>query len=135
MDNAFEYLVGHSLCASADYPYTGKDGTCKSCPGKLNLKDNGHENVIAGDDKDLQKQLKKGPVSVAVDANLWSFYSSGVFGTCGSSLNHGVLLVGSTDAYWLIKNSWGTRWGENGFMRIKRGNTCGIALAASAPLL
>jgi C1A family cysteine protease len=45
---------------------------------------------------------------------------------CGRNINHGVLVVGATDGYWKIKNSWGTSWGENGYIRIGRGNTCGV---------
>jgi len=55
-------------------------------------------------------------------------YSSGVFSNCGTSLDHGVLLTAiSADGTWTIKNSWGTSWGESGFIRLKSGNTCGLA--------
>lgn len=71
---------------------------------------------------------------MAVDASNWSSYASGVFNDCDSFLNHGVTLIGATDQYWKIKNSWGTSWGEVGFMRLLKGNTCGICNAASYPL-
>lgn len=51
------------------------------------------------------------PISVAVDATKWAFYKSGVFSGCDTMLNHGVLLVGVSDSYWLVKNSWGVEWG------------------------
>jgi C1A family cysteine protease len=51
------------------------------------------------------------PISIAVDATNWSPYKSGVFNNCKTSLNHGVLLVGISDQYWHVKNSWGTSWG------------------------
>jgi len=63
---------------------------------------------------------------VTVDAGNWSSYRSGVFGNCEGRINHAVLLVGSVDGAWKIKNSWGTSWGENGFIRLKGGNTCGL---------
>jgi len=51
------------------------------------------------------------PISVAVDASNWSRYHTGVLNNCGTRLNHGVLLVGATDQYWKVKNSWGADWG------------------------
>ncbi|NDW60117.1 hypothetical protein G0P98_26995 [Yangia sp. PrR004] len=67
------------------------------------------------------------PVSVAVDATNWSAYSSGIFSNCKKSLNHAVLAVGYyADGTWVIKNSWGTSWGEKGFIRLKAGDTCGV---------
>ena len=75
------------------------------------------------------------PLSVGVDASNWSVYKSGVLSTCTSNINHGVLLVGATDDYWKIKNSWGTSWGEAGFIRIARGNTCAICDYPSYPTL
>ena len=70
---------------------------------------------------------------VAVDATNWSAYKTGVFNNCATRLNHGVLLVGVTTDSWRVKNSWGTSWGETGFIRLARGNTCGICNVASYP--
>lgn len=89
--------------------------------------------------------VAKNPVSVAIDAEGMAFqqYKGGVYNQeCGDNLDHGVLIVGyGTDKgkdYWLIKNSWGTSWGEDGFMKMERLNKegageCGIRLAASYP--
>ena len=76
------------------------------------------------------------PISIAVDAENWSSYSSGIFSDCSSSeenLDHGVLLVGynQEDQYYIVKNSWGASWGEEGYIRLALGNTCGICLSAS----
>ena len=62
-----------------------------------------------------------------MDASNWAQYHSGVFNNCATNINHCVLLVG-TDAsgVWKIKNSWGTSWGEGGFIRLAPGNTCGV---------
>ena len=83
---------------------------------------------------DLANAVTQRPVSIAVDANNWSRYSSGVFSNCGTRLDHGVLLVGTKGGDWLVKNSWGSSWGEKGFIRLAGGkNTCGLCNAASYP--
>lgn len=74
------------------------------------------------------------PVSVVVDASKWSTYSSGIFNNCGTSVNHMVLLTGLADEYWKCKNSWGTAWGESGYIRLARGNTCGICTLGIYPI-
>lgn len=79
--------------------------------------------------------LQSKPVSVAVDASTWSLYSSGILRICGNNVNHGVLLVGVDDNAWKIKNSWGTNWGENGYIRIAKGNTCGVCTHGLYPVL
>jgi C1A family cysteine protease len=77
----------------------------------------------------LKTSVVTSPVSVCLDASNWSLYKSGVFSNCGTTnLNHAVLLIGYEDSgAWLVKNSWGTTWGESGFIRLAAGNTCGIA--------
>ena len=81
----------------------------------------------------LKKAVAKiGPISVCIDASSnWQYYSGGVFtGSCSSSrsqINHAVLAVGYANGAWIVKNSWGTSWGENGYIRMKMGgNICGI---------
>jgi hypothetical protein len=81
----------------------------------------------------LANSLLKGPVSVAVDASNWDFYKTGIFSDCETQLDHGVLLTGATDQYWRVKNSWSAKWGEEGYIRLARGNTCGICNVASMP--
>merc|ERR1711941_456 len=81
----------------------------------------------------LESALCDGPVSIAIEADqsYFQFYSSGVLdgSGCGANLDHGVLLVGmGTDPtygdYWRVKNSWGTRWGDAGYIRMCR--NCGM---------
>ena len=79
----------------------------------------------------IQNALASRPVAVAVDAQGWSHYSTGIFNNCGKSIDHAVLLVGVLNGVWKIKNSWGTSWGERGFIRLASGDTCGICQVAA----
>jgi len=95
----------------------------------------GYKDIAEGDEDGLLNALTDGPVSVAVDANNWSFYSEGIFEDCDTDLDHGVTLVGHKSGEFVtIRNSWGSGWGENGHIRLKLGNTCGYANAASYPV-
>jgi hypothetical protein len=141
MDLAFEYIEQNGLCTDASYPYTAAQGTCQSCSPVAKLA--GYTDVQSGNETALGVELHLGPVSIAIEADqqAFQFYSSGVFdGACGTNLDHGVTLVGygldesSGLDYWTVKNSWGTSWGENGYIRMVRGkDICGLALSASRP--
>ena len=74
--------------------------------------------------------LNDQPIAVTVDATKWKSYEGGIFNNCSATLNHAVLLVGVIQGNWKVRNSWGTDWGENGFMRLAPGNTCGICVKA-----
>jgi C1A family cysteine protease len=141
MDDAFQYIIkNQGLGTEASYPYTAHDGTCKKVPAAATI--TGFKDVTRGSETDLMSAVNMQPISVAIEADQSSFqhYKSGVFtGPCGKSLDHGVLLVGyGTDGgvdYWRVKNSWGTSWGDSGFIRIKRGSDlCGISDMASYPV-
>jgi len=117
MDLAFQYLESNKIESEADYPYTGKTGTCHYDATKGLFEVTGFTDVPQKDTQQLMAALQHGPVSVAIDATHLQFYFGGVIKRlCGTSLDHGVLLVGygsdnGTD-YWLVKNSWGASWGE-----------------------
>ena len=148
MDNAFQFIQdNHGLTTEASYPYTGVDGTCNTNQeAKHTATINGHEDVPANNENALLNAVASQPVSVAIAAggSDFQFYSSGVFTrACGTSLDHGVTAVGygvTNDGfkYWLVKNSWGTQWGEGGYKRMQRDvvakeGLCGIAMQASFP--
>jgi len=141
MDSAFKYAQANGLCTEGSYPYTAKDGTCKSssCTMSANSKLTGYKDVTHTENA-LGASVDITPVSIAIEADQSGFqmYKSGVFcGTCGTNLDHGVLAVGyGTDGsdYWKVKNSWGTGWGEAGYIRICRNsNKCGLSNEPSYP--
>jgi len=132
MDNAFEYIKKYGITDAGQYPYTGRDGTCKFNGG--NFKISGFTDSPAGNCNTVAGNLMGRPLAVAVDATNWSFYAGGTFKNCAANLNHGVLLVAvDNNGAWTIKNSWGTGWGNGGFITLAAGNTCGVCNAASWP--
>jgi len=139
MDDGFTYVEDKGLCFESSYPYTGKDGTCDtSCTSKVTV--TGFTDIKQGDTSGLLSACSsQGPISIAVDANIWwQMYTGGLFNhNCNpSKLDHGVLLVGySKGSYWKVKNSWGSGWGEKGYIRLTGtdANTCGLANSASYP--
>lgn len=143
MGNAFEYVKGNGICLNKDYIYSGKDGTCKCCDAAYYIE--GYRRVSRGSYDGLMTALLKQPISIGIEADQSSFrfYKSGIFdGECGTNIDHGVLLVGYGEEngkkYWKVKNSWGTDWGEDGYIRMLRtgddgSGICGIQLNAAYP--
>ncbi len=142
------YIREHGLASEADYPYTGVAGTCRADSTPRSLAAGAVRDYVvvpANDEAALKAAVAAAPVSVAIEADeaSFQFYSAGVLtAACGHNLDHGVLAVGyGTDAatgtdFWTVKNSWGAGWGDRGFIRLQRGiNQCGIALAASYPVM
>jgi len=142
MDNAFKYVMANGLCTEAAYPYTAQSSkTCRAstCAMSADSKITGYKDVTHTENA-LGASVDTQPVSIAIEADQSGFqlYKSGVFcGICGTSLDHGVLAVGyGTDGsdYWKVKNSWGTSWGEQGYIRICRNkDECGLANEPSYP--
>jgi C1A family cysteine protease len=136
MNNAFQYAQKYPLATNAQYPYTSGNGVTGTC--NTNLQAQGKYGVktftnVGKTSAALQAAIAQQPVSIAVDASNWQYYQTGVFSKCGKSLDHGVIAVGYTPTYWLVRNSWGTTWGLQGYIQLAPGNTCGLLNQASYP--
>jgi len=140
------------------YPYTAKPGTCAftgnygaytwpySTPNSYYKKSASH-NIKANSPAAFKAALQSGPISVAIDASgsTFSYYKSGTIeaSQCGTTIDHAVNVIGygsdSNGKYWLMRNSWGTGWGENGYMKFERTDeegslgTCGVLQYGAYP--
>jgi cathepsin L len=141
MDNAFKYIEKYGIEDESAYPYTARTQSCKYDSSKVDGTVKSYKDVTPNNADQLKAALNLGPVSVAIEADQIAFqgYHSGVITKgCGTNLDHGVLAVGyGTDAsagdYFLVKNSWGASWGDQGYVKIGTKNVCGILMAASYP--
>ncbi|XP_045636882.1 procathepsin L-like [Ursus americanus] len=151
MDNAFQYVKDNGgLDSEESYPYRAQDGHCKYKPEQSAANDTGFTDIHQDEESLVLSVATVGPISVAIDASLdtFRFYYKGIYydPNCSSEdLDHGVLVVGygsderevENKNYWIVKNSWGTQWGMQGYilMAKDRGNHCGIATSASFPVV
>ncbi|XP_031435998.1 procathepsin L-like [Clupea harengus] len=148
IDPSFQYVIDNGgIETEAYYPYEAKDGSCRFDRSGVAITCSGYSDLTPrGDESVLQWYVANvGPMSVAVDADdHFQHYGSGVFNdpSCSSShSNLAVLVVGyGTEGgqdYWLVKNSFGVSWGEQGYIKMSRnrGNQCGIASYASYPIV
>ncbi|KAL5562446.1 hypothetical protein UlMin_032193 [Ulmus minor] len=149
MDYAFEFIINNGgIDSEEDYPYGGRDGRCDQIRKNAHVVTiDGYEDVPENDENALKKAVANQPVSVAIEAGGREFqlYQSGVFtGRCGTQLDHGVVAVGygteNGKDYWIVRNSWGSSWGEDGYLRMERNlgsastGKCGIAIEPSYPI-
>lgn len=145
IEYALEWIMNNGIMKASDYPYTGMKGTCKSSSARyIDMKVTGYQKLgeaspIYGpaDEEEMKVLLyQKGPYSVGINCDQLYMYSSGILDVSSTKcpptgINHHVLLVGygTTNGidYWILKNSWGSSWGERGYFRVARGKSvCGV---------
>lgn len=142
MDNAFEYALKNKIATESDYPYKAINGQCSSSTHTGVVQVTDYHDVPSSSVAQLKAAIAQGPVSVAIQANkpVFKLYRGGILDSknCGTNLDHGVAAVGYGDNYFIVRNSWGASWGEDGYVRIStddetNGGICGILLQASYP--
>ena len=146
MDDAFRYIKANGgIDTEESYPYQAHNELCRFKEQNVGATDTGYVDVPQGDEEALTHAVATvGPISVAIDASKTTFhyYKEGVYSDplCSSSaLDHGVLVVGygtqDEKDYYIVKNSWGDAWGQEGYILMSRNNenNCGIATQASYP--
>merc|ERR1719440_742217 len=149
MDNGFRYIEAKGDTLESTYAYTAKTGQCSATKSSNPVVAvASYKDVAPKNEDQLKAAVAQQPVSIAIEADQSGFqlYKDGVFsGTCGNRLDHGVLLVGygtlGGQDYWKVKNSWGTSWGKEGYILLKRGSgsgnagQCGLASQPSYPAI
>ncbi|KAK0068479.1 cathepsin L1 [Biomphalaria pfeifferi] len=148
MDNSFRYVIANKgIDTETSYPYKPEDGKCKFTKANVGATEKSLKDLESGSEDVLQQAVATiGPVSIAMDGLHASFqqYTGGVYNEpdCSTSnVNHAMLVVGygtlKGDDYWIVKNSFGTSWGMQGYMLMSRNknNQCGIATIASYPIV
>ena len=145
MDDALAYAEKHGVETDTDYPYAGSTQNCLAVPAKERIKPNFYYELPKSDDALRHALVTIGPVSIAIDAT-FNFEAYGpddyilTDETCDPSVpNHALLLVGYNDAehYWIIKNSWNTSWGREGYVYLNntKKDVCGITGHATVPFV
>ena len=133
-ETAYMYIAYEGGIDSADdYPYTSFYGDsdpddCSSVPKNYKVTVSGFHTVV-GETSMQDYVMSTGPLSVCLDATDWTSYQGGIMSSCGNEVNHCVQIVGidTDNGYWIVRNSWGTSWGIDGYIWLKSGqNTCSI---------
>jgi C1A family cysteine protease len=139
---AYAYVISAGgLESNSDYPYTAEDGQCSFDASKVKVTISGWKYATQSTDESAMQDalVNWGPLSICVDAEPWQDYTGGILlaSQCDTSLDHCVQAVGydltKSTPYWLVRNSWGTDWGEAGYIRLQYGqDTCGLADEATS---
>jgi len=134
MEYVYEYAKQHPVPLTQDYPYQDKE---TRCPRKATsyVKVNDYKVLMHDENSNTEHEFEVilhrfGPISVGVDSSNMDNYKQGLFTAemCSNDIDHAVTIVGYTEEAWIIKNSWGEDWGQDGYLYLERGkNACGIA--------
>jgi len=134
---AYQYIISAGgLETDANYPYTAQDGNCNFVQSEVSVSISSFKYATQSSDETamMNALVSWGPLSICVDAEPWQDYTGGVLmaSSCDTQLDHCVQLVGydltASTPFWIVRNSWGTDWGENGYIRLQYGqDTCGCA--------
>jgi len=143
--NAYQYLIGAGGQESyAAYPYTAENTPCSFQSQYIVARPTSWTYVTNSQDEGqmVNYLVANGPLSVCVDASNWSFYTGGVYpaSSCTTSIDHCVDAIGYNLAggspYWIIRNSWGTGWGINGYMQLQYGaDACAVAQVVTSAII
>jgi C1A family cysteine protease len=143
MNNAYKYVINNGITLETYYPYRQTGSSCKYNSQTMPHFSIADSTVVYGDCSALLAILKKRPVAVLISANpSFIFYRSGVLNSCGYTINHAIQLVGvvnnSSGGYYIGKNSWGTAWGDQGYVyidnKIEGGNLCDVCQYPQYPI-
>ena len=143
-ENAFNYYESYDAILEDSYPYTARNGSCAySTHRNAGVKVSNYVNTTKRSSSQTMAAIAQQPISVSIEADklVFQLYSSGVFDStsCGTNIDHAVALVGyGTEGgqdYYILRNSWGTSWGEQGYMKIANtGDGLGICGVQYDPL-
>lgn len=149
VDRAYDFILSNNgVTSEENYPYQAYQGTCNANSEPNSAYITGYSYVRSNDESSMMYAVSKQPIAATIDASgdYFQYYQGGVFsGPCGTSRNHAITVIGygqdsSTGTkYWIVKNSWGSWWGEGGYIRMAIGASsyglCGIAMAPLYPTL
>jgi len=139
--STFQYIGAHGIAYRNNYPYVGRQGTCQNV-ARSGIRNTQYVNVAQYNENAMVQANLAAVllVELSAETQVFQFYKAGILddASCGTTLDHVVNVVGygisNGIPYWKVKNSWGTTWGQQGFIFIVRNkNMCGIASVPQYP--